>query len=241
MICINCEKNECFKYSKYTSGEFCSKFCSRAYSSKLKRKEINKKIKFTFSLRRKKDVINLCKNCNIEFQVVWSKSGQKFCSQSCGAIYNNASEERKSNLRKNRIEKIKNGIVNGNGVKSTYLFNGVEIKCDSNIEKACLHYFQSLGSSKMKRCDLQIEYSIDGCKKTYLPDFEIHLNDKIYIVEAKGEMFLKTINQKWRSYNEVSMMKKKVLEDYCIKNGYLSFWFTPNLHKGYYRRLSVKN
>ncbi len=44
MKCKNCEKKEAVKYSKYSKGEFCSKECAKAYSTKSKRKEINKKV-----------------------------------------------------------------------------------------------------------------------------------------------------------------------------------------------------
>jgi len=44
MKCKNCDINEAIKYSKYSTGEFCSRKCSRSYSTKNKRFEINKKI-----------------------------------------------------------------------------------------------------------------------------------------------------------------------------------------------------
>lgn len=44
MLCKNCNSNEAIKYSKYTTGQFCSKKCSRSYSSKDKRLEINEKV-----------------------------------------------------------------------------------------------------------------------------------------------------------------------------------------------------
>jgi len=44
MKCKNCEQKEAFKYSKYSKGEFCSRECARAYSTKVKRKEINEKV-----------------------------------------------------------------------------------------------------------------------------------------------------------------------------------------------------
>ena len=44
MKCKNCEINDAVKYSKYSTGEFCSKECARAYSTKGKRKDINKKV-----------------------------------------------------------------------------------------------------------------------------------------------------------------------------------------------------
>ena len=39
--CKNCGINNAIKYSKYTTGEFCSSECARSFSTKEKRKEIN--------------------------------------------------------------------------------------------------------------------------------------------------------------------------------------------------------
>ena len=42
--CKYCQINDAVKYSKYSSGEFCSKGCSNGFSTKAKRKEINQKV-----------------------------------------------------------------------------------------------------------------------------------------------------------------------------------------------------
>lgn len=42
--CKNCQTNDAIKYSKYSSGEFCSLICARGYSTKSKRLEINKQV-----------------------------------------------------------------------------------------------------------------------------------------------------------------------------------------------------
>src|ERR1035437_374503 len=42
--CKNCDIKEAIKYSKYTSGEFCSRECARSFSSKEKRNEINEAV-----------------------------------------------------------------------------------------------------------------------------------------------------------------------------------------------------
>ena len=44
MKCKNCNVNDVIQYSKFSKGEFCCKKCSRSYSTKMKRVEINKKI-----------------------------------------------------------------------------------------------------------------------------------------------------------------------------------------------------
>jgi Zn finger protein HypA/HybF involved in hydrogenase expression len=42
--CKYCEINDAIKYSKYSSGDFCSKKCANGFSTKEKRKEINEKV-----------------------------------------------------------------------------------------------------------------------------------------------------------------------------------------------------
>lgn len=44
MNCKNCTHKVAIKYSQYSTGEFCSRECARAYSTKNKRVEINKKV-----------------------------------------------------------------------------------------------------------------------------------------------------------------------------------------------------
>jgi hypothetical protein len=44
MKCKNCNNKEAIKYSKYTTGEFCSKTCSRIYSIKTRTAEENEVI-----------------------------------------------------------------------------------------------------------------------------------------------------------------------------------------------------
>jgi len=44
MKCKNCETNDATRFSKYTTGDFCCLKCSRAFSTKMKRNEINQKV-----------------------------------------------------------------------------------------------------------------------------------------------------------------------------------------------------
>ena len=43
-MCEKCKIKEAKKYSKYASGRFCCKECAKSFSTKSKRKEINKKV-----------------------------------------------------------------------------------------------------------------------------------------------------------------------------------------------------
>lgn len=44
MLCKNCRVKQAFKYSLYSSGNFCSRQCARAFATKEKRNEINIKV-----------------------------------------------------------------------------------------------------------------------------------------------------------------------------------------------------
>ena len=50
--CKYCEIKEAIKYSKYSSGEFCSKKCANGFSTKAKRSEINEAVSKKLSGRK---------------------------------------------------------------------------------------------------------------------------------------------------------------------------------------------
>lgn len=88
MKCKNFEIKDAIKYSKYTTGEFCSKLCTRSFSSKDKRLEINKKVSETLKLKSKlKEKQCLNTQCNKTFRP--KRSRYKFCSRSCSSKYRN--------------------------------------------------------------------------------------------------------------------------------------------------------
>ncbi len=89
MECKNCNQKEAIKYSKYTTGEYCSRECARAYSTKNKRNEINEKISQTMTGGGNGNVAKECYLCKKEFNVEWKRRGQKFCSFSCASIWRN--------------------------------------------------------------------------------------------------------------------------------------------------------
>lgn len=235
MKCKNCNEKEAVKYSKYSNGLFCSKECARSFSTKSKRKQINEKVSKKLEGTGNGDVTNKCKMCGKEFTVVYYRRNQEFCSKTCGSQYSNSQPEKKNKLSKARVKSIKNGIINGAGKKSTYIFKGKEINCDSKIENACINYFEKLGADKIRRSNIEIiYYDHDNHKRRFLPDFEITLNNEEYLVEAKGYVNMKTLDEKWRDYNKISDIKKKVLIEYCEENGLKPFWFEKKLNRKYY-------
>ncbi len=237
MICENCKKQINLKYG---SGRFCSEPCARSFSTSTNKNETNKKISNALMGKGNAHVNLKCKFCNIDFEVSYKKRNQKFCSRSCIAKFNNSNDNYLDKLRKSRISYIKDGKYNGYGIRSNYLFNGKEIRCDSNVENACLNYFDDNGATEIDRCNFEIPYDFNGKKSIFIPDFKIILGDKILIVEAKSYISINSVNEKWKEYNQKSIIKKMALEEFCKMNNFESFWFTKDMNLDYYRSLIAR-
>lgn len=74
-----CENCGVIHNGTYGSGRFCGTICSRSFSTKAKRQEINKKVSATIRMKRIPGK-RICKSCNAEFQSI---SKTKFCSAEC--------------------------------------------------------------------------------------------------------------------------------------------------------------
>lgn len=82
--CENCANEH---EGTYGSGRFCSTKCSRGFSTKAKRKEINEKVSNT--LKAGDVLIKKCKQCFKEFNISYSKREQELCSRSCATRWKN--------------------------------------------------------------------------------------------------------------------------------------------------------
>ena len=80
--CEYCNKTH---IGKYGSGRFCSEKCSRGFSTKNKRSEINIKVSKKLKGSGKSDLVLICNYCYNEFKIGWNKRDQKFCSVSCSS------------------------------------------------------------------------------------------------------------------------------------------------------------
>lgn len=120
--CENClEKHP----GLYGSGRFCSVGCSRSFSTKLKRKDINKKVSDKLSgdkrLSKKKfraeREIRKCPRCDSEFEVLKSNK-KKYCSIKCTGGYREGSGRSKSGYYK--------GIFCGSTYELVYLIYRID-------------------------------------------------------------------------------------------------------------------
>lgn len=234
MKCENCENQH---NGQYGSGRFCSSKCSRSFSSNVNREKTNKKVSNTLKAKMPITIITLiCEYCNNKFKRTLKHKHQKYCSSEC----QNKCPKIKEKLSISRICKLKQGITNDRGIKGLFLFNEKQIRCDSKLEYVCLDWF--IKNKKVKdinRCTKSIiYYDQENIKRRYLPDFLIKTNEGIFIVECKSNIG-KSLNEKWRKYKELSVIKQEVLKNYALKNNYKYFWFTKEIHLKYYKMLKL--
>ena len=83
MKCKNCGEKEAKMYSKYTTGEFCSRECARAFSTKIGRKDISKKVSETIKGSGHGDVTKVCPTCGNDFTMIYKRRHRIYCSPSC--------------------------------------------------------------------------------------------------------------------------------------------------------------
>jgi hypothetical protein len=142
-VCKNCGKVFYKCWTKWTLSEFCSLSCSRAYSSNLKRDEINKKVSKTLCDRnflhpsrvkiKYEECPKKCPICgtNIEF----SKRKNKTCSIECGLKLISIKNTGNSNIggQRDKGGRSKSGYYKGHFCGSTYELVYTIYNLDHNI------------------------------------------------------------------------------------------------------------
>lgn len=142
-VCKNCGKTFYKCWTKWTLSEFCSKECSKSYSSNLKRDEVNKKVSKTLRNRsflhpnrtkiRYEECPKKCPICggDIEF----SKRRNKTCSIECGLKLIGIKNTGNSNIGGHRDKggRSKSGYYKGHFCGSTYELVYTIYNLDHNI------------------------------------------------------------------------------------------------------------
>jgi hypothetical protein len=167
-----CEYCNSLILEKYGSGRFCSSKCSRGFSTRDKRSEINLKTSITIKNRLKKgETIGFCNpvkeekrivclNCN---EIFCSKKDRKYCSNKC----KNESPIYREKIGKS-VKGKTGGIKKGSGTGKSGRYKG--IWCDSTYELIWViynldHYI------KFERNKNGYDYYFNGKKHKYYPDF----------------------------------------------------------------------
>jgi hypothetical protein len=187
----NCENCGNEHDGTYGSGRFCSIKCSRGFSTKAKRTEINEKISEIYKSKRKPDIEITCKHCEKTLKVSFTKRNQMFCSQLCASKSRPWSNHDKidwSSIHKNAYKNGRNFVAGG----TTKWIKYRDIKVQGSYEfKACqiLDTLKANGEIKdwFYAKDRIPYFTKDGISHTYLIDFTVLLNDEsIKYIEVKG-------------------------------------------------------
>lgn len=185
-------------WSKYSLSEFCSKTCSKKYSSLIKREDVNKKVSVSLKkfyknnpnlhshkIRNTKSLINGEKITSVQAKEEYYKNPKTCCI--CGKVIE---YERKKNktcslecqTKCANLTKQKNGTVfveNGQGRSKSGYYKG--FFCNSTYELVYYIYMTEHGNI-VERNLKNYDYEFEGKHRTYTPDFRV--NGKL--VEIKG-------------------------------------------------------
>ena len=216
MKCKNCEISDAIKYSKYTSGEFCSKKCSSSFSTKEKRNEINKIVSSRLTKNKIEKVCEYCKNI---FLIKNTKRNQICCSKKCSAKKRWSDEEYSNkiiNIIKDRCKNIDEkkrlaeiGKKGGFGFKG---YTSTNRYYQSSIEKDCYEFLDSS--------------NINFTEHKYLPKSskisDIYLEDYNIWIEIDGidrEKKKKHIGKYYDLWIEkIEVYKSQSLNFFIVKN-----------------------
>lgn len=173
--CENCEN---VHSGTYGSGRFCTKECSRSFSTKRNREEINTKISIKLLGKRKSNVIKICSSCQCEFEVEYSKRSRLCCSKKCVGKLGGLA-------KKNDTSKM-GGIREGGGRSKNFEY--VNIYGESmklNIEEMEIAKILDSSNLRWKRNYKGFEYlSASKESRKFYPDF--YIEDTEIYVEYKG-------------------------------------------------------
>ena len=223
----------------YASGRFCSSKCSRSFSTKGKRQDINiklsKKLKDHFN-ENNSAIKGKWRNDKGEWVEPWYVPcvicGQdtkrhyiETCSETCYRTLH-------SNIRMKRI--LEEGTSSTWTNKGIFEYKGTKIHCDSKLEKAALVLLiDEFGADSVERFENILNFYDDGFARKWNPDFFVKKNGENYIVEVK----MPPRENSNSEYFSMIPLKKKALVEFCQRFGYKDMWLDfnqyPNLLKIY--------
>jgi len=163
MNCENCNKEH---DGTYGSGRFCSSKCARGFSTKEKRKEINKK------LRKEKNVLfKICLGCKTYFETYHEH--KKYCSRQCANIFAQLGKEKKKGDKR---KKGSGGLRPGGGrSKQISYVNWLGFKMSINKEEIKMAKIMDEKKLNWRRNTKGFSYlTLDGKQRNYYPDFVVN-------------------------------------------------------------------
>lgn len=210
-VCKQCGKIFTEKYSKDSSGDFCSRNCASKYSQSFIDKEKLSKTKLSMYNTHRKCII--CGKDFIPEKTKYRRSRSLCCSSHC------------SQLLRYKTRRILGSNMSGgyrlHGHRKSYSGYYKGIWCDSTYELGYLIYCLD-HNIDIKRCEETFEYELNGKKHKYHPDFLVDGN----IIEIKGydrgdvsakKLSINDSNYKLLYYKDIEKEMKYVAETYDKK------------------------
>jgi hypothetical protein len=200
--CENCGTEH---IGNYGSGRFCSSKCSRGFSTKAKRSEINAKVSLAMSQNGNKLIEKECKKCKKMFYVRWTKREQTYCSRSCAASFNN-----EKNLIKLRESAIRTGL-GGNRNRSAHGWYESSIAGRVFLESSWeFEVAKELDDKQINWCRPKfLSWEEDGTVRKYYPDF--YLTDFDIYLDPKNSYLQITDKNKIEKVMEQNHVKIVIL------------------------------
>lgn len=189
-ICEYCNKKH---DGKFATGRFCSSKCAKGFSTKAKRKEINKKVSYKlkgrndFIWNKLEPKISICIICGKSFEIEgWNN--KNVCSKKCGYI-------KRGFILKKVLKGKTGGYRKGSGrskgayYKKQYFDSNFEIEVAKFLDK---------NDIKWKRNTKRFYFNWKNKKTYYIPDFiienKIYLETKGYWYKDKYEKTIEAVN-----------------------------------------------
>ena len=135
---------------------------------------------------------------------------------------------------------LENGTNNFNTKQEIFSYKFVNnILLDSKLEKAGIIYLiDEFKADSITRYNNILNYTENGYKKAFNPDFYVKKDNQVYIVEVKMKWSENSIHH----YNRTIPLKKEALMEYCSRNEFnmilLDFDYDLKFKQIYY---SLKN
>lgn len=169
--CKACGKKYFIAWTKSGYSDFCSSKCSRSFSTKIKREEINEKVSLKFKEKhlpvyeqKYYDNPKYCLNCKKIIPYIRRKC--KTCGKKCETEI--LSKKAKNLLKEGKLNT--GGYFKNSSRGRCGYYQG--IWCDSTYELAFLIYNLEHNVS-IKRCEEYFTYTSNGKQHKYFPDFII--------------------------------------------------------------------
>jgi len=171
-LCENCDSDI---VNVYGSGRFCSQGCSRSFSTKNKRSEINEKVSNKLKGTGNGDVIKNCKECNNQFSVDWRRRNQECCSTSCSSKL----KWKDTKYREDAVTASRNSALIKHKLGIGFGWRTRKKLEPSYPETIAIRFLDSLG----------IQYEREYKIGKYFVDFVIH--ETMTAIEIDGQQHLK--------------------------------------------------